>query len=120
MADPFVHIELNTTDPAKAKTFYGKLFDWQLEDRQMEMGTYTLIRVGNGTGGGIMKHPMPGQPSLWIPYVEVGDVRARTEKAQSLGGTIIKDVTEVKNMGLFSIVLDPTGAAVGLWESKNK
>jgi hypothetical protein len=51
MADPFVHIELNTTDPAKAKTFYGKLFDWQLEDMQMEMGTYTLIRVGNGTGG---------------------------------------------------------------------
>jgi uncharacterized protein len=118
MADPFVHIELNTTDPAKAKTFYGKLFDWQLEDMQMEMGTYTLIRVGNGTGGGIMKHPMPGQPSLWIPYVEVGDVRARTEKARALGGTIIKEVTEVMNMGSFSIVLDPTGAAVGLWQSK--
>ena len=61
---------------------------------------------------------MPGQPSLWIPYVEVGDVRARTEKAQSLGGTIIKDVTEVKSMGLFSIVLDPTGAAVGLWDPR--
>ena len=118
MADPFVHIELNTTDPAKAKTFYGKLFDWQLEDMQMEMGTYTLIRVGEGTGGGIMKHPMPGQPSVWIPYVEVGDVRAHTEKARSLGGNVIKDVTEVKGMGLFSIVLDPTGSAVGLWEAK--
>jgi predicted enzyme related to lactoylglutathione lyase len=27
MANPFVHVELNTTDPAKAKAFYGKLFD---------------------------------------------------------------------------------------------
>jgi predicted enzyme related to lactoylglutathione lyase len=120
MAEPFVHIELNTTDPAKAKTFYGKLFDWKLEDMQMETGTYTLIRVGDGTGGGIMKHPMPGKPSVWIPYVEVADVRAQTEKARSLGGTVVKDVTEVMDMGTFSIVLDPTGAAVGLWQSKKK
>jgi predicted enzyme related to lactoylglutathione lyase len=51
MAEPFVHIELNTTDPAKAKTFYGKLFDWQLQDMQMEMGTYTLIKVADGAPG---------------------------------------------------------------------
>ena len=120
MANPFVHIELNTTDTAKAKSFYGKLFDWQLVDMQIGGQTYTMIRVGEGTGGGIMKHPMPGQPSIWVPYVEVGDVKARTEKARALGGTVIKDVTEVKDMGLFSIVLDPTGAVVGLWESRNK
>jgi predicted enzyme related to lactoylglutathione lyase len=30
MANPFVHVELNTTDVGKAKTFYGKLFDWKL------------------------------------------------------------------------------------------
>lgn len=32
MANPFVHVELNTTDPARAKEFYGKLFAWKLED----------------------------------------------------------------------------------------
>ena len=32
MANPFVHVELNTTDLSQAKTFYGKLFDWTLED----------------------------------------------------------------------------------------
>ena len=35
MGNPFVHAELMTTDVAKAKAFYGKLFDWQLEDTQM-------------------------------------------------------------------------------------
>ena len=32
MANPFVHVELNTTDVSRAKAFYGKLFDWKLED----------------------------------------------------------------------------------------
>ena len=32
MANPFVHIELNTSDPEKAKSFYGSLFDWKLAD----------------------------------------------------------------------------------------
>jgi len=118
MANAFVHIELNTTDPGKAKAFYGKLFDWQLTDMPMHDRTYTLIKVGEGTGGGIMQHPMPGQPSIWIPYVEVADLKAHTDKARTLGGTVIKEMVEVKDMGTFSIVLDPTGAALGLWEVK--
>ncbi len=32
MANPFVHVELNTTDIEKAKTFYGQLFNWKLDD----------------------------------------------------------------------------------------
>ena len=70
MANPFVHVELNTTDVAAAKSFYGKLFDWQLEDVPMPSGSYTMIKVGSGTGGGMMKHPVPGAPSAWLPYVE--------------------------------------------------
>ena len=118
MANPFVHIELNTTDVDKAKSFYGSLFDWKLSDTPMPMGTYTTIYVGDGTGGGMLKHPMPGAPSIWIPYVIVDDVEAATQKAKSLGAQIIREVTEVPNTGWFSIVLDPTSAAGGLWKTK--
>ena len=31
MGNPFVHVELQTQDPAKAKAFYGGLLDWKLE-----------------------------------------------------------------------------------------
>ncbi|MBV8602994.1 MAG: VOC family protein [Candidatus Eremiobacteraeota bacterium] len=118
MANAFVHVELNTSDVSKAKNFYGKLFDWQLEDMPMGPMTYTMIRVGDdGTGGGITQHPMPGAPSAWIPYALVDDVKASTAKVQSLGGTVIKDVTEIPNMGMFSIVQDPTGGVLGLWEA---
>jgi len=120
MANPFVHVELNTTDVSKAKSFYGSLFHWTLEDIPMGPETYTMIKVDEGTGGGIMKHPMPGAPSMWLAYVLVDDVAAATKKAKSLGANIVKDVTEVMGMGSLSIIIDPTGAALGLWQPKTK
>jgi predicted enzyme related to lactoylglutathione lyase len=119
MGNPFVHAELNTTDVGKAKAFYGKLFDWKLEDMPMDEGfVYTMVGVGEGTGGGIMKQMIPGAPSAWMPYVGVDDVKAATKKAKSLGATVLKDVTEVKDMGWLSVLSDPTGAIVGLWQPK--
>lgn len=118
MGNPFAHVELNTTDLAKAKTFYGQLFDWQLEDYPMGEETYVFIKVGDGTGGGMLKHPMPGAPSMWIAYVNVDDVEESTKKAKALGATIVKDVTQVPDYGAFSIIADPTGGVLGLWTSK--
>jgi predicted enzyme related to lactoylglutathione lyase len=119
MANPFVHVELSTTDVGKAKTFYGKLFDWKLEDVPMGSGgSYTMIKVGEGTGGGMMQNPAPGRPSAWLAYVQVDDVAAATKKAKSLGATVVQDVTEVTGAGWFSVIIDPTGAALGLWKAK--
>lgn len=118
MANPFVHVELNTTDPGRAKDFYSKLFSWKMEDMEMGPGmTYTMIQPGEGTGGGLMKQMMPGAPSAWLAYVIVDDVKASTDKAKSLGARVMKDVTEVPGMGWFSIIVDPTGAHLGLWKS---
>jgi len=117
MHNPFVHVELATTDVDKAKAFYGKLFDWKLEDTPMEEGTYTVINVGeDGTGGGIMKHPMPGAPSAWTPYVNVDDVAAETKKAESLGGHVVVPPKDI-GIGIFSVVIDPTGAPIGFWKT---
>ena len=38
MTNPFVHVELMATDVGKAKSFYGKLFDWEMEDTTMFYG----------------------------------------------------------------------------------
>lgn len=120
MANPFVHVELNTQDPEKAKAFYSKLFQWQLEEvpnSAVPAGTYTVVKVGTGTGGGIMKQ-VPGGPSGWLAYVAVEDIHAATQKAKSLGGKIMKDVTEVPGMGWLSFIQDPTGSILGLWKPK--
>ena len=121
MANPFVHVELSSTDVGAAKTFYGKLFDWKLEDVPMGPDmTYTMISVGEGTGGGMMKNMIPGSPSFWLAYVQVDDIEKATRKAESLGAKVMKDVTEVMGAGWLSVIVDPTGAALGLWKPKAK
>jgi uncharacterized protein len=118
MGNPFVHVELMSTDVGKSKSFYEELFDWELQDMSMPDMNYTIIKVGEGTGGGMMKNPMPGASSMWMPYVLVDDLKAVTGKARSLGAKVLKDITEVPNMGSFSVITDTTGAMFGLWESK--
>jgi predicted enzyme related to lactoylglutathione lyase len=116
MANPFVHVELNTQDVTKAKSFYQSLFGWKLNDVDMGDMTYTMIDVGEGTGGGMMKHPMADAPSMWLPYVLVDDIAAATAKARSLGANILVDTKVVQGAGSLSIIVDPTGAALGLWQ----
>ena len=118
MANPFVHMELNTPDPEKAKAFYSKLFQWQMEDMPnsaVPNGSYTMVKVGEGTGGGIMQQ-IPGGPFGWLAYVEVSDIHATTQAAKSLGGKIMKEPVEVMGMGWISFIQDPTGAVLGLWK----
>lgn len=116
MPNPFVHVELETKDLDKSKKFYTAMFDWKLEE--IPGMDYTIIKVGEGTGGGMMKKPDPGIPDFWLPYILVDDVAASTKKARALGATIAKEVTEVDNMGWFSVIIDPTGAAFGIWQTK--
>jgi uncharacterized protein len=121
MANPFVHVELNTQDVVKAKSFYQSMFAWTLSDVDMGGGmTYTMVDVGDGTGGGMMQHPMPNAPSMWLPYVLVDDIVAATAKAKSLGATVVRDVMEVMGMGSLSIIVDPGGATLGMWQPKAK
>jgi predicted enzyme related to lactoylglutathione lyase len=118
MPNPFVHAELATTNVPKAKAFYGKMFKWKFIDRPTHSpaGAYTMIEVGDGVGGGMMQQLIPGADSAWMPYVYVPDVAAATRKAKKLGAKVCKGVTEVAGMGSFSIIVDPTGAMLGLWE----
>jgi predicted enzyme related to lactoylglutathione lyase len=116
------YVELNASDPEKAKAFYSKLSQWELEgvpNSAVPAGLYTMVKVGEGTGGEIMKQ-IPGGPSGWLAYVNVDDIRSATEKARSLGGKVMKYVTEVMGMGWISFIQDPAGAVVGLWQAKSK
>jgi predicted enzyme related to lactoylglutathione lyase len=118
MANSFVYVELNTTDLSPSKGFYSKLFDWKLEDVPGMGMDYTFIKVGDNPIGGMMKHPMPGAPSMWFPYDGVDDINAATAKAKSLGAKVIVDVREVMGPGHMSVLIDPTGATLALWQQK--
>jgi uncharacterized protein len=116
MGNPFVHVELETHDLGKARQFYASLFDWKLQE--VPQLDYTLIGVDDGTGGGMCKAHTPGVPSHWLPYVQVDDIGASTEKARTLGATIAVNSHEVPDVGWISVIVDPTGAALGLFQPK--
>jgi predicted enzyme related to lactoylglutathione lyase len=120
MHNPFIHVELDTNNLPKAKAFYGKLFNWKLKDMDMgPSGIYTLINAGKkGTGGGMVGDTRRGKSSAWMPYVLVKDIDAATKKAKKLGAKISQGVTEVHGMGWLSVIVDPTGAVLGLWEPR--
>ena len=112
MANPFVHIELHTGDLAKSKAFYSQLFDWKLEDvATPENGVpYTMINVGSGTGGGMMVNLAQHEPAHWQAFVGVDDIKASTEKAKSLGATVVQEVMDMGDHGWISVIVDPAGA----------
>jgi uncharacterized protein len=116
MPNPFCHVELHSNDLEKSKEFYTKLFDWKLEEMPNDNHSYTVIRVGEGTGGGMMKAPMPGTPSAWLAYVCVDDIVASTAKARSLGARMLLDVTEAAGYGRFSVFTDPQGAQFAMFQ----
>ena len=115
MPNPFCHVELHSNDLAKSKQFYTKLFAWKLEDLADHHG-YTMIHVGEGTGGGMMNAPMPEGPSAWLPYICVDDIVASTAKAKSLGARMLLDVTEAEGHGRFSVFADPQGAQFAMFQ----
>jgi predicted enzyme related to lactoylglutathione lyase len=115
MGNPFIHVELATDDVGAAKKFYKTLFDWKLSDTP-EMGGYTMLDVGKGVGGGMMKKAMAEQPTAWLPYVTVADVKKSLAKVLGAGGRVVVDYTAIGEMGAIGVFLDPAGAALGLWE----
>lgn len=118
MANPFVHIELNTDDVKRAKTFYTKLFKWKLAAMP---GNYVMVNTGSkATGGGMQKKPMPDAPTSWLPYVEVKDVNATIAQAKKLGAEIVLEYQDIGDMGAIGIFVDPTGAALGVWAKPAK
>jgi len=113
MANPFVHIELNTDNVAKAKKFYLKLFDWKLSTMSLD---YTGIDVGKGgAGGGMQQKAKKNKPTMWLPYVQVDDVKKTVAKARKLGAKIEIDYLEIGDMGAIGVFTDPSGAAIGVW-----
>ena len=117
MANPFVHLELNTPDLPKAKEFFGALFGWQFHDTDMgPHGIYSTFKPDTGPGGGMVS--MPGGNHGWLTYVGVDDIKAHTEKARSLGATIIMGPQEIPEVGWMTIITDPTGCTIAMFQPK--
>jgi hypothetical protein len=49
-------------------------------------------------------------------YIIVKDLKKETMRAERLGATVIQEKTEVNGSGVFSLISDPAGEIVSLWQ----
>jgi len=109
--------EMMTPDKDASTEFYSGLFGWTTEDMDMGGFTYRMFKNGDNPVAGMMEiTPEMGEcPPHWMSYVTVENVDASTARAQELGAKVVKEVTDI-GMGKFSIIIDPQGAGIALWE----
>ena len=109
-----------TTDPDAAKHFYGDLFGWTYEDLDMNgQGTYTVIKNGDRSNGGIraLNPQEQGTPPFWLVYFATESCDKSGAAAEKQGGQVIVPRMQIQ-AGAFSVIADPQGAAFAVFEGE--
>lgn len=113
-------VDLMAPDQAKAVTFYGGLFGWDVQTGSEETGFYGMATLAGRPVAGIGQIP-EGQdmPAAWTTYLSVSDADKTAAAITEAGGQIVMPVMEVMKEGRMAIAADPAGAVFGLWEPGN-
>ncbi|MBI3472894.1 MAG: VOC family protein, partial [Candidatus Solibacter usitatus] len=119
----FCWIELGTSDQNAAKSFYGALFGWSVNDVPMGPSDfYTMFKLqGRDAGAAYTLRPdqrEQGVPPHWMIYVAADSADEAANKASQLGATVLAGPFDVSDVGRMAVLRDPTGAVFSLWQPK--
>jgi predicted enzyme related to lactoylglutathione lyase len=110
MSDAFVWFHHNSENGRESEAFYQKLLGWGSSEGP---GGMTMLAVEKGPFAATGEKY--GETPAWIPFVQVTNVDAATEKAVKLGAKIVREKSRGP-AGEFSVVSDPAGASIALWQ----
>jgi predicted enzyme related to lactoylglutathione lyase len=113
--NPVVHLELHTGDLPRASAYYAGLCGWRPERIEAGGSSYLGLETGGRVGGGIVE--CKTTRALWLPYVQVTDVAAATERARKLGAAVLLEPREGP-AGWRSVVAAPAGGEIAFWQPK--
>jgi predicted enzyme related to lactoylglutathione lyase len=115
LPNSFVWYELMTSDAPAAAAFYGSVVGWNTRSSDQGAFPYTVLNAGERPVGGLMRIPdelwHAGRRPGWIGYVGVPDVDLATDRLRRAGGAVHRDPADIPEIGRFSVVADPQGAA---------
>ncbi len=109
MTKAFVWFHNSSADAPAATAFYEQLLGWHAAPGPAGL---TLL---SGAEGPLAAIAATDGERGWIPFAQVSDVDAATNAATRLGATVLKEKSRGP-AGEFTIVRDPGGAAVALWQ----
>ena len=110
-----MHLELHTGDLAGARALYSALCGWRAERIEERCGSYHALELGRGLGGGIVE--CDTERPLWLPYVEVPEITAATDRARAAGAAVLLEPREGP-AGWRSVVATPAGGEIAFWQRK--
>jgi len=115
-------VDLQTTDQAAAKAFYGGVFGWSYDDQPMEGdAVYSLAKLGDENVAAIAPQSpelaAAGAPPMWNTYLAVDSADEAAAKVGPAGGTVAMEPFDVMDAGRMAFVLDPSGAPVAFWKA---
>ena len=119
MGNPVVHFEIAGKNGESLSEFYCSLFDWNSNGNVN--GVYGLDPASENDVCGHILPTTDDMPSNYVTfYVQVDDLQASLEKAESLGGKtcVPPQVIPGGDMGSFAMFFDPSGNCVGLYQPK--
>jgi predicted enzyme related to lactoylglutathione lyase len=116
-SNPVVHLELHTGDLPQARDLYERVCGWRPEWIETRCGPYLALELGHGVGGGIVE--CSARRPVWLPYVEVAEIDEATERAGTLGASVLLAPREGPR-GWRSVVASPAGGEIAFWQPKRR
>jgi len=114
MANPVVHFEILGTNDKTTQDFYSSVFGWSIDaNNEMHYGMVPA-QGGKGIGGGVAA--AQGEPMVTV-YVEVADLNATLQKAESMGATVVMPPMDVPGGPRLAQFADPDGNVIGLTQA---
>ena len=114
--------EIPVNDFTRAKTFYQKIFDYEMPEMDMggiRMGILLPDRDGGGVGGAICfgeGYQPAGENGPKVYLTASPDLNTVLDRVESAGGKVILPKTEIApDMGHFAFFSDSEGNVVGLY-----
>ena len=117
VANAPVWVDLSSTDAAKARDYYAKLFGWKVEVApDPDSGGYALAKLNGKDVAGIGGTQSPEEPSAWMVYIGTKDADATARKVEAAGGKVIAPPFDVLKSGRMAVFQDPSGAFISAWQ----
>ena len=93
------------------------------EDRPLGDGAFYTMLFLRGRSVAALYQQDPQQQALsvppsWLSYIAIASADRSAERTRSLGGTVLMEPFDVLDVGRMTIIQDPTGAVVALWEAR--
>jgi uncharacterized protein len=120
MADKFVWYELMTSNAFETEAFYREVVGWSARDAGMTGMKYIIMSIGERPMAGLVQFPedapqsQQGKPG-WLGYIGVADVDAKAAAAEKLGAKVLHAPTDIPDIGLFAVIMDPQGVCFALF-----